>query len=98
MSSTINASQTTSFDCVVTGNPSPTIKWEQNGIEVLEAGTRIEIQETGSATSGLKSTLILMSTVASDAGAYACKASNSRGNESSQAANLTVQGGNCLSF
>ena len=83
-----------SFVCVVTGNPSPTITWERNGDAVLDDGSRIQIAETGSATSGLKSTLSLMNTVASDAGDYVCKANNSRGNETSEAAILTVQGGN----
>ena len=53
---------------------------------------KIIVVEMGSANTGQTSTLMVTNSAVEDAGSYFCKTSNSRGNTSSQAVVLIVQG------
>ena len=87
----MNASQTATFLCVITGSPQPTITWERDGKTLLQGG-KIAVVEMDSATTGRTSTLTVTNAAVEDAGRYFCKATNSRGNTSSLAVILIVQG------
>ena len=72
---TIAAPNTTIFNALASGNPSPSYQWKLNGAAIA------------SATSP---TLVIASAQASNAGTYTCVASNSVGSATSNAATLTV--------
>ena len=65
--------------------------WERDGKPLSRAG-KIGIVERGTATTNRTSTLTVTNVTVEDAGSYFCKANNSRGHTSSQAAVLIVQG------
>ena len=73
------------FSCNATGNPVPTISWTRNGSPVNKTiNSRIKFSED-------KKQLKIMDVYRTDSGEYRCVASNSFGNDSSNAATLDVQ-------
>ena len=71
--------------CNATGNPIPTISWTKNGYPLdRNVNARISF-------SGRKQQLILTNVSRTDSGEYQCVASNSLGNDTSNAAKVDIQ-------
>ena len=83
---TTNESTLVTFQCSVTGIPSPVITWYRNGALLPGGDPRISV---GVATEGQLSSgvyevmqnLVIESTVDSDSGTYSCSGSNAAGND-----------------
>ena len=74
------------FTCEATGKPVPTISWTRNGspVDTNDKSTRISFTAD-------KKQLTVLNVSRTDSGGYRCVASNSLGNDSSNAASLDVQ-------
>jgi len=78
--STVNETESTSFQCSVSGNPEPTIVWN-----------KLDNQSKISPSSVLGGKLLLRNVKASDSGTYRCSAANILGQAQAQV-QLTVNG------
>ena len=73
------------FSCNATGNPKPTISWSRSGSPVHTSNnSRFSFSEG-------KKELTITNVNRTDSGKYQCVASNSLGNDTSDAATLNVQ-------
>ena len=63
------------LNCLPTGNPTPTIIWRRDSIQI-QSGGRVTIGNNG--------TLVITSVSSSDNGSYSCHASNSVGADSTR--------------
>lgn len=73
------------LSCNTTGNPVPTISWTINGSPV-DTGDNPRIS-----FSGRKQQLIITNVSRTDSGEYRCMASNSLGNDTSNASPVDIQ-------
>ncbi|KAK3706059.1 hypothetical protein QZH41_004157 [Actinostola sp. cb2023] len=90
-SRTVLAGSNATLTCNATGSPVPDITWKKNGNKVSETPV-----ETATNTSRL-SVLYLINVQEKDVGVYTCYVNNSAGNVVSNAANITIGNGECLS-
>ena len=80
--------QSASFSCNVSGEPTPTIMWQFNGVKVNESSKyTISMSSSGNVIMSMLTVSDLMTT---DSGTYTCSAENNHFNETASA-QLTVQ-------
>ncbi len=77
------------LSCNATGNPEPTISWTRNGSPINT------IDNSRISFSAFKKRLTIRNMSRTDSGEYRCVATNSLGNDTSNAATLDVQCSQC---
>ena len=77
------------FSCNVSAEPTPTIVWRFNGIDLVDDGSKYTITRSD-VTMNTQSVLTVNNLEVGDNGGYSCYVENEHGNETSTA-NLIVQ-------
>lgn len=86
----VNQGQDAKFRCLVVGDPTPTVRWLKNGVELDGGGAAPVAAGSGGRSIVMPdSSLVVRSVLPSDEGSYSCMATN-EGGMAEAAAHLTV--------